>query len=400
MLDLIKFRWLMDVGTDRFHPVVSIEERRANLYEQLQCTLNSAVAVGRLILFGSAVASIPSSQVLPPHRLETLLNQAIDYQISNCTYHNAVKCDVSLYSDHVCGRDGFPCSTSHLFDEHTDEVWFVSFSHNGLFLASASKDHSVIIWSVKEGKSIHVLTSHEDAVSFLAWSPNDKHLLSCGNDSKVKLWDVDSGSCLRTFTRHVDAVTSCAWLPEGDRFVSSSLDKTIYFWNVDGTLLYRWMGARITDLAIDSTGSQMIAVCHERKIRIYDLNLKSEQYIQEEHSITSLALSADSRYALVNVAAEEIHLWDLETKTLVHKYTGQKQGRFVIRSCFGGVDQNFIVSGSEDCNVYIWGREQGKLIEALPGHTGTVNSVSWNPKNTNMFASASDDCTIRIWGHS
>ncbi|KAL9252340.1 WD repeat-containing protein [Drosera capensis] len=92
-------------------------------------------------------------------------------------------------------------------------------------------------------------------------------------------------------------------------------------------------------------------------------------------------------------------MWDVAgewKKPLV--YSGHEQKKYVIRSCFGGVNSAFIASGSENSQVYIWNRRCSEPIANLSGHTLTVNCVSWNPKWPQMLASASDDHTIRIWG--
>jgi WD40 repeat protein len=111
----------------------------------------------------------------------------------------------------------------------------------------------------------------------------------------------------------------------------------------------------------------------------------------------SFTIDASGELALVNLASQGVHLWNLKDRSLVRKFQGASQGYYIIHSCFGGVNQNFVASGSEDNKVYIWHRNREKPIAIYSGHSRTVNCVSWNPKYPQMLASASDDATVRIW---
>ncbi|GAB5587157.1 hypothetical protein Unana1_02057 [Umbelopsis nana] len=340
--------------------------------------------------------------MVPEHRLNTLLYQAFDQQLNHCLYHNNEEEKFPLYSDHVCDKtDCFPSKTIHVLKNHTDEVWYVAFSNDGQYLASVSKDQTCVVWNMTTFVVTATLTGHSDGITYCAWSPDDTMLLTCGSDNVVRLWDPLTGALIGAFKKHTDQVTSCAWLPDGKHFITGAMDKCLYLWDTTGNVLYTWPAQRIMDMAISKDGTRMVTITYEKNIGIYDLiNLKPfySWELSEEHSITSISLSDDGRYALVNVSSEELHLWDLDTRTLLNKYQGQKQKDNVIRSTFGGYNQAFVLSGSEDNHVYVWNRKHGTLLQVLEGHTAMVNSVSWSPTNPNLFASASDDKTVRIWG--
>lgn len=348
---------------------------------------------------------LPPSIMIPEKRLERLVEQALNVQREACIFHNSLDPALSLFTDHQCGRDQIPTTTLQVLESHKNEVWFLQFSNNGKYLASASKDCSAIIWEITEGDSFsmkHRLSAHQKPVSFVAWSPDDKLLLTCGIEEVVKLWNVETGECKLTYDKANSGFTSCGWFPDGERFISGGVDKCIYIWDLEGKELDSWKGQgmpKISDLAVTSDGKEIISICGDNAIVMYNLDTKTERLIEEESGITSLCVSKDSRFLLLNLANQEIHLWDIGARSkLLLKYKGHRQGRYVIRSCFGGSDLAFVVSGSEDSQVYIWHRGNGELLAVLPGHSGTVNCVSWNPVNPHVFASASDDYTIRIWG--
>lgn len=73
--------------------------------------------------------------------------------------------------------------------------------------------------------------------------------------------------------------------------------------------------------------------------------------LQEDHAIMSFTVDKNDKLALLNVATQGVHLWDLDDKSLVRRYQGVTQGHFTIHSTFGGANEDFIASGSEDNQV-------------------------------------------------
>uniref|UniRef100_A0A673B2E5 WD repeat-containing protein 26 n=1 Tax=Sphaeramia orbicularis TaxID=375764 RepID=A0A673B2E5_9TELE len=353
---------------------------------------------------------LPPSVMLPPRRLQTLLKQAVELQRERCLYHNT-KLDsgldsVSLLLDHACSRKQFPCYTQQILTEHCNEVWFCKFSNDGTKLATGSKDTTVIVWHVDTEthtlKLMKTLEGHAYGVSYLAWSPDDAYLIACGPDdcSELWLWNVQTGELRTKMSQsHEDSLTSVSWNPDGKRFVTGGQRGQFYQCDLDGNLLDSWEGVRVQCLWCLSDGRTVLASDTHQRIRGYNFeDLTDRNIVQEDHPIMSFTVSKNGRLALLNVATQGVHLWDLQDRVLVRKYQGVTQGFYTIHSCFGGHNEDFIASGSEDHKVYIWHRRSELPIAELTGHTRTVNCVSWNPVLPGLLASASDDGTVRIWG--
>lgn len=202
------------------------------------------------------------------------------------------------------------------------------------------------------------MCGHQKSVSSVSWSPDNRQLLTCGVEEAVRRWDVASGECLHVYEKPGLGLVSCGWFPDGKWIFSGVNDKSICMWGLDGKELECWKGQRtlkISDLEITSDGKQVISICKENAILLLDREAKVERWIIEDQTITSFSLSKDNKHLLVNLLNQEIHLWNIQGDVkLVAKYTGHKRSRFIIRSCFGGIEQAFIASGSEDSQVVNW----------------------------------------------
>lgn len=82
---------------------------------------------------------------------------------------------------------------------HQKFINVAKFSPNDKFIASASQDKSIKIWSAKDLQLLQTLTGHRKNVWDIQFSPVEKQLVSVSGDLLVKVWDLSgNGKCMAT----------------------------------------------------------------------------------------------------------------------------------------------------------------------------------------------------------
>lgn len=92
-----------------------------------------------------------------------------------------------------------------------------------------------------------------------------------------------------------------------------------------------------------------MVVVSESSISVFDFVTyeKLYEWPVDDMKLTSVTISQDSRHMLVSMNHNRIELMEIDSGEMIKTFEGHRQKEFIIRSAFGGADQNFIVSGSE-----------------------------------------------------
>lgn len=304
--------------------------------------------------------SISPSVMIPEHRLSALLDEVKDSWIGNCLYHNTTE-SPSLYLDHNCEREDFPTKAVLDLKDHTDEVWYLKYSNDGSKLASTSKDTTIFIYETTTYKILHHLEDHQDSgVTHLAWSPDDSKIVTCCSqpENSARIWDVKTGACILCISDFTYPCTTAAWAPDGRHVVIGSQDDKLGcgIWDLSGRQVHNFCEdgskLRANDLAISPNGERLVVVS-EHSIAVFDfVSYKKLCEWHPDSKLTSITISQDSRHMLISMNPDMVELLEIDSADLIQKFEGHQQKQFIIRSAFGGADENFVVSGSEGKTTY------------------------------------------------
>lgn len=170
-------------------------------------------------------------------------------------------------------------------------------------------------------------------------------------------------------------MTTASWTHDGSMFATGShdVDRPLCLWSRDArssspthtfTDLKRVQDCAISaptaygpyghdDMDSPTRPARLVAVCVDKSVHVFDIARREKlAKFDLPYQVTCLNLSTDGMEMLVNLGDknlgnEEVWAIDLDTGEPRQRFKGQKQGNFVIRSCFGGASEGFVVSGGE-----------------------------------------------------
>jgi len=295
---------------------------------------------------------------------------------------------------------------------HFKEVYTVSWSPDGKYVASGSGDETVQIWDFTRGEHILTYSGHRHKVGkgliqAIMWSPDGKYLVSGSWDKTVRIWDAYTGHTLSTFRSYYEVVETVAWSPDG-RYIASGNRKGIaHVWNVtSGKKVRDFLGhcvkeanLDIVSLAWSPDGKHIASASWDRTVKIWN-SLKSSGknndyliYRGHKAEVNSLSWSPDGSRIASGGRDNCVHIWDSSTGELLQIYRLHKG--YVVGVAWSP-DGTRIASSGADQTVHIWDAVTSQPIRVYTGHLARVNAVAWSP-NSKYIASASNDKTVQVW---
>lgn len=366
-----------------------------------------------------------------------ILNQYIDNYL--LSYENN-----SFIISQICGRNIVPLET--LYDNYNknikdpiplenittltvadnclkpfkpNEVWFVEISKNNNYICVGFFNANISVFNVRKDKFKEIniwlnLTfsgneqNKKDELTALCFSNDEKYILACLSSFKINIFDVLNGKKIKEFNDiHKSQITSIISLPNSNnKFLTSSIDKKVLMIDISNDVnSYTEVGkfCRIKQILFSEIFNYLIIISGS-KDQIFCYNFSSNKI---EHTIktdsdnivyANISKTDKGKYLVINVSKDKptMLLYNLFEKKKEEEFIGHSQKLMIIKCCFGGDKDQYILGGSEDYTVYVWERKYAKLPKyRFKGHLGIVNGAEmWN---NDFIISVSDDKTIKIW---
>ncbi|KAF8322220.1 WD40 repeat-like protein, partial [Clavulina sp. PMI_390] len=113
---------------------------------------------------------------------------------------------------------------------HKRGVWCVKFSRTERFVATASGDKTVKLWSLDDFSCLKTFEGHTNTVLRVDFITDGQQLVSSASDGLVKVWNIKDEECVTSLDNHEDKIWALAVSRDESTIISGAADSVVTFW--------------------------------------------------------------------------------------------------------------------------------------------------------------------------